>query len=291
MQTIGFMRAARFGLFLAGGAHAVGCGGEGYEAGNFENVDVASAGEELTVSEDFLLGIQLGDEGGVLVGDPQYTGFIEGGTSTSPWACDSNCYRATYGKLELDVASAAGDQVLNKDIRVCLQAADQGTPPGSGAGTMRCTAWASDSGGSHLTGLATDQNAFEPGAYRLQLQVRNWPTNQADWVIDYRFRIRVWDTDGYGPWSTWTGWALQDGGGETSWATDKNGFAPDAMEVEMGVNQTVVDDFCTPSHKCQNGFGDCDTANDCKTGSSCVFNVGNQYGYFDNSIDVCVDSP
>ena len=59
----------------------------------------------------------------------------------------------------------------------------------------------------------------------------------------------------------------------------------------MGMNQTTVGDFCTPSHKCQHGFGDCDTSNDCKTGTSCLQNVGNQYGYVDNNVDVCIDNP
>lgn len=48
-------------------------------------------------------------------------------------------------------------------------------------------------------------------------------------------------------------------------------------------------DFCAPGCPCQAGQGDCDDNNDCAAGTTCVQNIGAQFGFAAN-IDVCVDS-
>ena len=45
-------------------------------------------------------------------------------------------------------------------------------------------------------------------------------------------------------------------------------------------------DYCSSSNLCRQGEGDCDSDSQCRSGLSCVNNVGADYG-FDESIDVC----
>lgn len=46
--------------------------------------------------------------------------------------------------------------------------------------------------------------------------------------------------------------------------------------------------FCTPTRPCWHGEGDCDTDADCRTGLTCVMDVGPSYG-FGVTVDVCED--
>ena len=106
--------------------------------------------------------------------------------------------------------------------------------------------------------------------------------------------MRGWDnlngTPDIGPWSDPTPWASM-GGGFTSWASDSNGYQPDGFEIRLEVQDRNVTNywhFCSPLNKCEHGFGDCDTDNDCRAGTTYQDNVGHQYGYIYNDTDVCV---
>lgn len=46
-------------------------------------------------------------------------------------------------------------------------------------------------------------------------------------------------------------------------------------------------DFCSPTHPCSAGQGDCDSDHDCQSGLKCMPNVGPSYG-FAKGVDVCV---
>lgn len=77
----------------------------------------------------------------------------------------------------------------------------------------------------------------------------------------------------------------------SGWAVDGNCYDPDGFELQLDIDTSAagVDSFCTSSNKCEHGFGDCDADNECVSGTTCRYNVGNAYGYLDNAVDVCVD--
>ena len=248
-----------------------------------EDIAVEASSHALTVATDFRVGIQLADNGSSQPGDWVYTSTYEGSNgSMSSWACDGNCYDPDSARLTL--TGYTSDDVAGKDFRICMQASDNGTNHNQ-LGPVQCTPWASDGGGT--TGLVTDSNGYDPDSYRISIETRNWPDG-LDRTIDLRLRMRAWDNSVSGTWSTWTGWASA-GGSTTSWACDSNCYDPDGFEIHMEVTESSVWSFCSPSHKCQHGFGDCDSNSDCISGTTCVSDVGQLYGYSDNSIDVCVD--
>lgn len=196
----------------------------------FENSGAKEVSIQAVMMDDLALGIQLADKGTVQMGEWEYTGRIEVNGGISPWVCDDNCFDPDSARLDLDSDTQA--IIRNKDFRVCIQASDNSYEH-SAQGAWQCTNWASN--GNSLTGMATDANGMDPDSYRLRIQTRTWPTNSRySRLRDYRFRIRAWDKNEPGVWSTPTGWA-SSGGGYSGWATDKNGFDPDGLEIDMQV--------------------------------------------------------
>lgn len=271
-------------IFMVCCGHLTACGtGDGSEAAEL----VDNVAQELVVSTDFELGIQVGDSGNSVSGDIAYTNSYEGGGGTSDWACDPDCFDPDSARL--DLVGLTHDNVANKDVRVCLQASD-GRTAHSSAGPWRCTGWASQ--GTSQTGMATDSDGFDPDSWRVRIDTRAWPQN-VDQSIDLKFRIRAWDKASgsvyyAGSWSTYTP-VSSSGGGYSGWTSGPFTHDPDGFEIQMHVAQTGVSSFCSAARRCQHGFGDCDSNSDCVSGTTCHKNVGHQFGYVDNGIDVCVD--
>lgn len=281
-----YMRVGGAVLCLA--MSVAGCSAEAEEGWRDEGLGAQS--EELNVTTDFKLGIQVADFGSAQPGDFAYTATYEGtsSTSTSAWACDGDCFDPDSARLE--AVGYTADDVSQKDFRVCIQASDNRTAH-SNAGSMSCTPWASQGGG--VTGMATDSDGFDPDSFRVQIVTRAWPTNNVDQARDMRFRIRAYDKGGgniyrVGAWSEYTGWVAQ-GGGLSGFTPAPIGRDPDGYEIEMEVLETNVNSFCSSAHRCQVGFGDCDSDAECVSGTHCGSNNGADFGYLDSNIDVCVD--
>ena len=265
-----------------------GCGAEAGAGGTGEGLDKQS--EALNVTTDFKLGIQVADFGSAQAGDFAYTGTYEGASSssTSAWACDADCFDPDSARLE--AVGFTADDVAQKDFRVCIQASD-GRTTHSNAGSMACTPWASQGGG--VTGMATDSDGFDPDSLRVQISTRAWPTNNADQARDVRFWIRAYDKGAgsiykLGTWSDFTGW-VSEGGGLSGFTPAPIGRDPDGYEIEMEVLETNANSFCSSAHRCEVGFGDCDSDAQCVPGTHCGTNNGTDYGYLDPTIDVCID--
>lgn len=249
-----------------------------------EEPTLAETEDELVVGDDFTVAIQLADHGTSRVGGMETTPQLESSSNPTQWACDNNCWQPDSARIQ--VSPQVGDDIRHRDVRFCMQAAD-GRNSVTQIGIERCTPWASAGGGS--TGLVTDADGRDPDRYRIRLESRNWPDGTSDRKVDLRFRIRGWDHNGIGAYSSWTGWTTE-GGGTTSWGCDQNCYDPDGFEVEMGVRLSSLWSFCSPGDRCEHGFGDCDSNNDCVTGTVCMHDVGHQFGYANASTDVCVDN-
>jgi hypothetical protein len=275
----------RIALYLLLGGVGFAC-----ESPDDEDLSINEIEEALIVAPDFGVGLQLTDYGtsSAHEGDWAYTSSYETGTSESDWACDDNCYHPDAAKVAIYYSTADG--VKNKDFRFCLVGSG-GRSSHTQIGRWKCTPWASEGGGS--SGMATDSNALDPDSYKIRVETRNWVASTPDKVVDFRLSIRGYDYNGAddpgpGPWSSATPW-VSEGGGESGWGCDQNCYGPDGFELRMEVRNTDIWDFCSPTYRCQHGYGDCDSNNDCAGGATCVQNVGAQYGYADKNIDVCVD--
>lgn len=80
------------------------------------------------------------------------------------------------------------------------------------------------------------------------------------------------------------------GGGETRLCRDGCDYASGRC-VEEFIDNSEDEDwftFCTESNKCERGEGDCSTDETCEEGLLCLHNIGLDFGYPDERIDVCV---
>lgn len=77
---------------------------------------------------------------------------------------------------------------------------------------------------------------------------------------------------------------MRDVGAVYGWSADVDVCLPECSGIGLG-----TPDYCTPNCPCSAGEGDCDSHDDCGPGTTCVQNVGAQFGYPAN-IDVCVNS-
>lgn len=234
------------------------------------------------IMEDAIVGIQLADGRHLSPGDWAKTFTLEGGGGYSDWACDGDCYDPDAARLELD--TVRHQQLRGRDIRVCIQASDGGFKH-TGLGPLRCTPWASVGGG--VSGVASDGDSWDPDSYRVKVETRRWPSDASP-RINYRLRIRAMDRGRRYIWSRWTPWSSQ-GGGRTDWACDSDCYDPDGFEIELDVRDAEAWDMCSVTNKCQAKIGDCDSNDECVPGTYCKPDVGLEYGYPDNEIDVCVD--
>ena len=213
-----------------------------------------------------------------------FTGDYEMGETagTSPWACDADCFDPDSARLA--VSGFRHEDAQRKDFRVCLQGSDGGLSH-LGESPFSCTNWASQGGGS--TGMVSDNDGFYPDSYRVQIQTK---ARYSDLAIAIRFRIRGFEKTGdtyvSGGWSTYTGSNTQ--GGVSGWARAPYSNDPDGFEIEMEGTETSVSGFCTSSHPCPSGYGDCVSDSDCVSGATCVKDVGSTYGYSSGFVDVCV---
>lgn len=186
----------------------------------------APAAAEAATPPNFRVGFQLADKGGRGgFGVEQFTGFANFGTSSSPWAGDSNNFDPDAARIDLNPAFGGG--LLNQiDFRLCGQASDSG----SHFGVVVCTPWASQGGGT--SDVITDDNGFDPDQYRMILETRPLPDGIQ--IHDLRLSVNAVDRGEPEGVPAFTRWASQ-GGGLSAYALDANGFDPDGFRVGLEV--------------------------------------------------------
>ncbi|MEV6910257.1 hypothetical protein [Amycolatopsis sp. NPDC051071] len=191
------------------------------------SLTVAPGMAEAAPPPNFRVGIQFADNGGRSgFGVEQFTGFVNFGTSVSPWAGDSNNFDPDGARINLDPAFGGG--VLGQvDFRIGGQANDRG---GREIGPATYTPWASQGGGS--TDTITDSNSFDPDQYRLFLETRPLPPGAQ--ISDLRLSILAVDRGEPDGVPAFTRWASQ-GGGRSGFALDADSFDPDGFRIGLEV--------------------------------------------------------
>jgi hypothetical protein len=128
------------------------------------------------------------------------------------------------------------DDALTLDFRLKIQASD--AHPGGHAGHVRHTPWASEGGG--MSGLATDENRYDPDYFRVGIDTRPWPKTrrgeQRPSISDFRVGLKAIDLNGgdvegrevFTP-------SAREGGGTSPWARDSNAFNPDGYMIRLDV--------------------------------------------------------
>jgi len=178
------------------------------------------------------VGIQASDDAcRTQKGTPQYSSNGE----WSGWAMDTNKYDPDCFRVYL----SSGKGLLNNDVQVCVQMADDAGK--SQRGNEKCTPWSSKGGG--WSEWATDKNAYDPDAARILIRTR--PLDEGVVVEDIRLGIQVSDDAckkqvgevKYTPWSS-------EGAGWSGWATDKNAYDPDCVRLSLKSKVTEQVDVC-----------------------------------------------
>lgn len=184
---------------------------------------------------DFSVGIQLADYGGKGgFGQKVFTPSAETSFANindlnfTPFAGDSNRYDPDAAKIILQTYQF--DPLYPIDFRIVAQAADRaGT---SQFGTIQATPWASEGGG--ISGFITDANGYDPDVYRLAIETRPWQNSNFE-LQDFRLGIQLGDRGGLQTGSrVFTPFASQ-GGGESSFGLDANGYDFDGFTITLDV--------------------------------------------------------
>ncbi|CAM5579125.1 hypothetical protein GCM10010329_76560 [Streptomyces spiroverticillatus] len=171
---------------------------------------------------NFQVGIQLVDRGGIAEQGPVgRTPFLSDGGGTSPFTSDANFFDPDGARLLL----ASTGLPVNLDFRIGGQAFDRPNR----VGLVVYTPWASDGGGR--TPLITDDNRFDPDAFRVILEARALPAGAQ--INDVRLNITAVDNNVAGI-TQFTPW-LSGGGGFSPYAFDDNKFDPDGYIIGFEV--------------------------------------------------------
>ncbi|MFC1582177.1 hypothetical protein ACFL4W_01430 [Planctomycetota bacterium] len=179
---------------------------------------------------DLRVGLQAIDKKGTAQkGKKRYSGWAAAGGGWSDWAMDSNKYDPDGLRVGLD--SNTSGSLAGKDIRLGIQLADIAAKQQKGP--KEYTPWASDGGG--WSDWAFDANKYDPDAFRVNIETRDWPS--AKKLKDIRIGVQLIDHGGssqegdkeYSPW-------LKAGGGWSKWAFDANKYDPDGLRIKLDVN-------------------------------------------------------
>lgn len=209
---------------------------DGYPDEASADDEAGEGASELGSPPGFRLGLQASDNGcSNQVGTRNFSDFAESTTSAwTRWTSDSNHYDPDCLRVTLKVPNA-GD-ALALDFRLKIQASD--AHPGSHAGPVRHTPWASEGGG--LSGFATDDNRYDPNYFRVGIDTRPWPRTRrgSPWprISDFRVGLKAIDLNGgdvsgrevFTP-------SARDGGGTSPWARDSNAYNPDGYTIRLDV--------------------------------------------------------
>lgn len=190
------------------------------------------------------------------LGYSQHTDFVNKttGLGFARWVTDANGYDPDCYRVNLEVATPAPAADLNKDFRACLQFADYVTLDAKGqitsldgAGTQRCTPWASEGGGVSV--WATDSNKYDPDGAALEIETKALPAGTT--LNDIRLGIQMSDSACTKQVGTvqYTPWASQ-GGGWSSFATDSNAYDPDCGRIYLDAKVTNGTDTCSEASAC-----------------------------------------
>jgi hypothetical protein len=201
-------------------------------------LDVNETKEGKTMSnqiKNFRVALQASDWGGnprvgepSYPGEPRYTSWANDESVWSEWATDSDRYDPDAIRIHLEIAGQGG--LPDKDFRFVIQSSDH--CGGQAMGTKQFTPWASEGGG--WSALSMDADAYDPDAFRIKIQTREWTSPRK--IHDMRLGIQLFDHGGReaGDVIAFTPWQSQ-GGGWSDWAVDRDSYDPDGFKVKLEV--------------------------------------------------------
>jgi hypothetical protein len=209
---------------------------DGYADDAYADDEAGEGVSDMSAHPGFRLGLQASGNGcSRRIGTRNFSDVAESTTVTwTRWTSDSNRYDPDCLRITLR-APHAGD-MPTLDFRLMIQASD--AHPGGHAGFVRHTPWASEGGG--VSGLATDDNRYDPDYFRVGIETRPWPKTRRGapqpGISDFRAGLRAIDLNGgdvsgrevFTP-------SARAGGGTSPWARDSNAFNPDGYTIHLDV--------------------------------------------------------
>lgn len=179
---------------------------------------------------DFKLCLKVWDGNGTTEpGLERCTNFVGSGSNQwSPFAMDAN--RRDPDALEITLNVNESNTISDKDYRVAIQFADHQSTGEFGNETF--TPWTSEGGG--WSNWACDANCYDPDAFRIKIESREWP-NQNGGVKNLRVKLQLNDEDYTQPGNVVTTPWLLDGSGTSDLALDATGNDFDAARIGIEV--------------------------------------------------------
>jgi len=212
----------------------IACGGPLEEQPAPTGTDAPETSVHATSLPNFRVGIQVADNKYYDPGEPTYTGEAHGSPAPtySDWAWDPDHFDPDSVRLHLELSGTTWDFSKDFQIGIAVMEGDQVEFP------VQWSGWASEGGA--FSPWAKDRDGFDPDAFRIVLNTRDWP-NTKPRIRDFRLGIKL--VDRVCSWFSCRDEAgsvaytnlAKSGGGWSPWAMDRDGFDPDGASVGIQI--------------------------------------------------------